>query len=76
MALDCTTCGHKQNAMSQGHCTEFDHIPELDACAMHTLGASASKEVAAPVVIPGNTPAGGYLWLKEIHPASQIPQVS
>ncbi len=62
MALNCDTCDHKNNVVSQGHCTEFQHIPALDACAMHT----GSKASAAPVV-PATKPSGTFLWLNQAH---------
>jgi hypothetical protein len=71
MALDCKTCDHKKNVATDGHCSEFVHIPDLDKCEMHTQGARAAAVAAAPT--------GSFIWLGQGHSAAkevQTPSVT
>jgi hypothetical protein len=73
MALNCQTCGNKQNAVSQGHCTEFQHIPDIDACGMHTGGIHASSpEVKNQTPTIPQKSTDSYLWLNQSHPNGQV----
>lgn len=63
MPLNCNTCNKKHNVIPEGHCSEFSHIPEIDACAMHSDGMVV-KAVAAK-------PTGTFLWLDQTHTSTK-----
>jgi len=57
MALNCNTCTNKFNAAIEGHCSEFNLMPQLDACGSY----NPIQDTPAPHK-PG-TPTGVYIGL-------------
>jgi hypothetical protein len=58
VALNCTGCEHKENAVSSGYCEEFHTMPQIDECQMHTKFTQAPNHKKS---ITDDRP--GYIWL-------------
>lgn len=66
MALNCNTCDKRKAAIAEGHCSEFSHIPQVDACAMYRMDSS----LLPPVQDQKKEEAPSYLWLSQTHDSS------
>jgi hypothetical protein len=71
MALNCGTCDHKKNVVTDGHCSEFVHIPALDSCEMHTQGVRAQAVQAAE-----SKATGSYIWLGEVRAKDSVDHLN